>query len=106
MMMRGGTRMNKDNDIKYVELSKARVQDKRNLVVSSTSKGGYTIAQQLMVEEGGRKTQVFLKGAIIISGMEGLLNLRDALNVAIQHEELTAKEELKREKPDEDDWDE
>lgn len=67
----------------YVELSKAKVKDRRNVVISECSKGGFTIAQQLEVSEGDRKTNVFLKGAIHIDNVNGLMNLRDALNYAI-----------------------
>lgn len=75
--------MNKLNNIHYNELSKAKIQDAHNLVISSTSKGGFTIAQQLEINEDGRKTSIFLKGAFIVNDIEGLVKFRDALNVAI-----------------------
>ena len=72
------------NNTKYDELSRAQVQKNRSLVISSFSKGGFTIAQQLEIEENGHKMNVSLKGAFHIDDIEGLYNLRDALNVAIQ----------------------
>ena len=36
--------------ITYEEISSAKVTDKRNVVISSCSRGGYTIAQQVTVE--------------------------------------------------------
>lgn len=72
------------SNTKYDELARAQIQPKRNLVVSSFSKGGFTIAQQLEVEENGHKMNVSLKGAFHIEDLDGLYNLRDALNVAIQ----------------------
>lgn len=71
-------------DIMYVELAKAKIQDRRNVTISECSKGGFTIAQQLEVAEGGRTTSVFLKGAFHVATVSGLVNLRDALNVAIE----------------------
>lgn len=72
------------NSSKYEELARAQVQQKRSLVISSFSKGGYTIAQQLEVEENNHKMNVSLKGAFHIDDIDGLYNLRDALNVAIK----------------------
>lgn len=76
------TRVN-NGKIKYEELARAKVKDNRSLVLSSCSKGGYTIAQQLEVKEGNHNMNVFLKGAFHIDDVSGLYNLRDALNVAI-----------------------
>jgi hypothetical protein len=70
-------------DITYTKLSSAQIQETRNLVISECSRGGYTLAQQVTIEEGGKKTNVFLKNAIHIGDVSGLINLRDALNVAI-----------------------
>lgn len=73
------------NKIEYNELSRAKVSESRNVVVSECSKGGFTIAQQLEVQEEGNKTiTVFMKGAIHVDGMSGLYNLRDAVNLAIK----------------------
>lgn len=75
---------------KYTELSKTKVQDSRNIVISRVeNKDGtsYTMAQQLEVMESkNRRTAVFMRGAVIVDGIEGLIALRDALNVAIQKE--------------------
>lgn len=75
---------------KYTELSKAKVQGSRNIVISRVeNKDGtsYTMAQQLEVMESkNRRTAVFMRGAVIVDGIEGLIALRDALNVAIQKE--------------------
>ena len=74
----------KSKDIRYEELARAKVQQSRNLVISACSKNGFTIAQQLEVKEGNHTMSVFLKGALHIDDVQGLYNLRDALNVAIQ----------------------
>jgi len=71
----------------FIELSKAKIQDKRNLVVSKNGSGTFTLGQQIVVQEGRKQTALFLKGAIHIDNLEGLYNLRDALNEAIQKEE-------------------
>ena len=63
----------------YTELSNAVITENRNIVISECSKGGYTGAQQLKADG----TKVFMKGALHIDNLEGLYNLRNALNVAI-----------------------
>ncbi len=83
--------------IEYNELSKAKVSDSRNIVLSSCSKGGFTIAQQLEAKEDSKTTTVFLKGAFHVDDIHGLYNLRDAVNLAIK---------LSENNSDEDGWDE
>lgn len=84
--------------IEYKELSRAKVTDSRNIVISNCSKGGFTIAQQLEAKENDKTTSVFMKGAFHVEDIHGLYNLRDAVNLAIK---------LTEEKNDEDlEWDE
>ena len=70
--------------VQFTTLASAQIQDKRSLVISECTKGGFTLAQKIMVEENGRQTNMFLKNAIRIDDLTGLENLRDALNVAIE----------------------
>ena len=86
------------NKIEYTELAKAKVSDSRNVIISSCSKGGFTIAQQLEAKESDKITSVFMKGAFHVEDIQGLYNLRDSLNLAI------AKAES--EKEDANMWDE
>lgn len=74
------------NKIEYHEISKAKVTESRNVVISACSKGGFTIAQQLVAKEGDgdKVTTVFMKGAFHVDDIHGLYNLRDAINLAIQ----------------------
>lgn len=81
---------------KYNELAKAKIQDTRNIIISSvqeedgvgnTTNKGYTIVQQLEVQEANRKTFVFLKNALHLENLDALKVMRDALNVAISKEE-------------------
>ena len=81
--------------IEYRELSRAKVTDSRNIVVSSCSKGGFTIAQQLEAKENDKTTSVFMKGAFHVEDIHGLYNLRDAVNLAIKiSEENSADNEV------------
>lgn len=85
--------------VSYTELSKAKATDSRNIVISACSKGGFTIAQQLVtVEADDKKTLTFLKGAFHVDDIKGLYELRDAVNLAIKITE--DKQE------DDDTWDE
>lgn len=63
----------------YTELSIAEITENRNIVISECSKGGFTVAQQLKADG----TKVFMKGALHIDNLEGLYNLKNALNIAI-----------------------
>lgn len=83
--------------IEYTELSRAKVTDSRNIVISSCSKGGFTVAQQLQAKENDKTTSVFLKGAFHVKDVNGLYNLRDAVNVAIKMAEESG--------PNDEDWD-
>lgn len=75
------------NKIEYNEISKAKVSDSRNIVISTCSKGGFTIAQQLEANENGKVMTVFMKGAFHIDDIHGLYELRDAINLAIKIDE-------------------
>ena len=79
--------------VEYNEISRAKVTDSRNIVISGCSKGGFTIAQQLEAKEGDKTTSVFLKGAFHIDDIHGLYNVRDAVNLAIKVAEENAKDE-------------
>lgn len=84
--------------IEYHELSRAKVTDSRNIVISNCSKGGFTIAQQLEAKENDKTTSVFMKGAFHVEDIHGLYNLRDAVNLAIKISEEDSE--------DSDAWDE
>ena len=84
--------------IEYHELSRAKVTDSRNIVISNCSKGGFTIAQQLEAKENGKTTSVFMKGAFHVEDIHGLYNFRDAINLAIKISEENFE--------DSDSWDE
>lgn len=83
--------------VEYTEISRAKVTDSRNIVISNCSKGGFTIAQQLEAKENDKTTSVFLKGAFHVDDIHGLYNLRDAINLAIKVTEENIS--------DETDWD-
>lgn len=73
--------------VEYTEISRAEVTKRRNVVISECSRGGYTIAQQITIEEGENMTSLFMKGAIHVDDIEGLKRMRDALTVCIDHVE-------------------
>lgn len=86
------------NKIEYTEISKAKITDSRAIIISECSKGGYTLAQRMdVLEDNGKKTQVYLKGASHINDLQGLYNLRDAVNLAIKKIEQGVSES--------EDWD-
>lgn len=89
-------------EITYKEICRAKIANTRNAVISKCSKGGYTLAQQLEVQEDKSKTSVFLKGALHIDSLESLCELRNALNVVIQKEQEKSNE---NDEESDEDWD-
>lgn len=79
--------------VEYTEISRAKVTDSRNIVISNCSKGGFTIAQQLEAKENDKTTSVFLKGAFHVDDLHGLYNIRDAINLAIKVTEENISDE-------------
>ena len=64
----------------YRELSSQRFKDKRNVVISEAyddakNKVGYSISEQLVTDEDGAETRVFLKNGLGIVDEDGLLSL-------------------------------
>lgn len=71
------------NNIEYNEIASAKVSDTRSIVISECSKGGYTVAQRIEIEESNGVTPVYMKGAFHVSDIEGLCNIRDVINLSI-----------------------
>ena len=72
----------------YTELAKAKIKEKRNVVISrNETVGGYILAQQVIIEEGTKQTTIYLKGATYVDDLHALYKLRDALNESIEKEE-------------------
>jgi len=67
----------------FTVLSVAKTQETRNMVVSINKDDDIVMAQQAVISEGSRKTEVFFKGAALIE-LENIYGVRDALNEAIE----------------------
>lgn len=93
---------NKSGKAEYEQLSSARVTKSKNIVVSKCSKGGFTIAQQLVVNDDQNEVSVFLKGAYHIRDVDALVSLRDAIDEAIEKSVESNDENVE----DDYDWDE
>lgn len=73
---------------KFLILSTARINSLRSAVISKhLGNNGYTIGQQVDLRENNKVIPMFIKGAIHIESLDGLYELRDALNEAIRIEE-------------------
>lgn len=86
------------NGTEYFEITDAKISDKRRVIISDCSRGGFTIAQRMDVTENNHTNKVYLKGAIHVNDIHGLYELRDALNYAIKMIEERDTEDA--------DWDE
>lgn len=69
---------------KFKQIASGKISKCRNVVVSEHSGGGYTVAQQLEVDEEGTQTKVFMKGAFHIESAADLVTMRDVINLAIK----------------------
>lgn len=77
--------------LSYREIAKAKIKDSRNVVISETYNAdekfiGYSVSEQLIAEESGRETKVFLRGGLGIISEEGLIALHNALQAALIEE--------------------
>lgn len=79
--------MAKNNKVEYTEIARAKITKSRNIVISTCSEGGFTIAQQYEAVENGKVIPIFLKGAFHVDEVSGLYELRDAINLAINKAE-------------------
>lgn len=70
-------------NVKYEEVASVKISDTRNIVISKCSKGGFTVAQQLVAREGNGETNIFMKGAFHVADINGLYNMRGALDEAL-----------------------
>lgn len=68
---------------KYIELAFAPIGNGVEIVISKYMDEGFTLAKKICVSEGKKKTDVFMKNAIQVNDIDGLYNLRDAINMAI-----------------------
>jgi hypothetical protein len=82
----------------YTEITRAEISEKRHFVVSSCSKGGYTLAQTISTKENDEDIEIFLKGAIHVADLDYLYEVRDAINVAIEEIESSRHKRKKKEK--------
>lgn len=80
-------------EVAYTEIAKCKVSKNRNVVVSSCSKGGYTIAQQIQVVEDGKIVSLFLKGAIMVKDVSALSDFAHMLLEAVEREQAEIAEE-------------
>lgn len=74
--------------LKFNEISKNECKKNRNIVVSEAlnnkgDKVGYSVSEQMIVHEGEKTTNVFLKNGLGIFDLDGLKKLRDVVDKAI-----------------------
>lgn len=77
--------------LKYRQLGSVQVKDNRNVVISETylESGeivGYSVTEQLTVNEGEKETKVFLKNGLGILPKESLVRLSETLSKIISEE--------------------
>lgn len=73
--------------LSFKELSNKKYKEQRNIVISEAfdvdnKLKGYSIAEQLIAQEGENKIAIFLKGGLGIVDKQGLLQLKEAIDEA------------------------
>lgn len=73
--------------LKYKEIAKQKIKNNRNVVISETYNEnneiiGYTVSEQMVIEEDGKETTMFLKGGLGVLSEEGIANLLEAVKSA------------------------
>lgn len=74
----------------YKEIARAKISKTTYIVISECSRGGYTMAKQLVVvdeENPSQTATVFLKGSFHVNSVDGLYELKRALEIAIDYDE-------------------
>ena len=77
--------MTSSGKLSYKELASVKVSKSKELVVSSCSAGGFTIASRMsVVNDDGTPGFIFLKGATRVQTLKQLESVRDMLDVAVK----------------------
>lgn len=72
-------------DIQYIKLCTVQTQPNKAFVISKCSRGGFTLAQQVSVEnEDGTKSNFFMKNALHINSIEALDGLKQGLEAVLE----------------------
>lgn len=75
---------------KFLELAKSKIKDNKNVVISmDTENNSICIAQQLVINDEGQITNIYLKHSII-TDVNGLNELKNAIDLAL--EKVTQKD--------------
>lgn len=86
----------KTERISYRTLASAQVTNTKRLVISSCSKGGFTIAQQVVVKDPdeGSEMTMFMRGAIHVKDLNALAEVAEAFEEAIKKSTSTINENV------------
>lgn len=77
--------MSSSGKLSYKELASVKVSKSKELVVSSCSAGGFTIASRMsVVNDDGTPGFIFLKGATRVQTLKQLESVRDMLDAAVK----------------------
>lgn len=75
------------NSKTFTELGRTKINDNRILVVSRNNElGGYTMAQQITVNEDKHTMSIFIKGAVHVGDLDGLMNLKHCIDEIVEKE--------------------
>lgn len=82
------------NKVSYDEVARVKMSDTRDVVISKCSKGGYTIAQKILIDKDEKPASIFLKGAIKVNDIEGLKDIKETIDMAIKKLEESSDDKI------------
>lgn len=82
------------NKVSYDEVARVKMSDTRDIVISKCSKGGYTIAQKILIDKDEKPASIFLKGAIKVNDIEGLKDIKETIDMAIKKLEESSDDKI------------
>lgn len=72
-----------NNKVSYEEVARVKMTESRDVVISKCSRGGYTIAQKVIIDNDEKPVSIFLKGAIKVNDIESLISIKEMLEMSI-----------------------
>lgn len=92
----------KTEHARFKEVTKARITDTRELVISEDKRtGGFAFGELAEIVEGGQRRKHFVGRNVLVAGISELQNIQNALAIVIHDAEERALKETPPEAPEE-----
>ena len=72
------------NKVSYDEVARVKMSNTRDVVISKCSKGGYTIAQKILIDKDEKPTSIFFFFSIKVNDIDGIKVIKETIDMAIK----------------------